>query len=129
VPTCSAVGFGWPGGGAPAGGLGPNELAHRGGRRWPGELAQQFTQPPAVLLVLAAVLAWIGGTPRLAVAVAAVILLNAGFSFAQELQAERAVEALAAFLPEPAQVPDHPAPAKHDRPARRPSRAGGPPCS
>jgi calcium-translocating P-type ATPase len=83
---------------------GPNELARRGGRRWPGELAQQVTQPLAVLLALAAVLAWVSGTPRLAVAIAAVIVLNAGFSFAQELQAERAVEALAAFLPERARV-------------------------
>ena len=83
---------------------GPNELARRGGRRWPGELAAQFTQPLAVLLAVAAVLAWASGTPRLAIAIAAVILLNAGFAFAQEMQAERAVEALAAFLPEHARV-------------------------
>jgi calcium-translocating P-type ATPase len=83
---------------------GANELARRAGRRWPGELAAQFTQPLAVLLALAAVLALASGAPRLAVAVAAVILLNAGFSFAQEMQAERAVEALAAFLPERARV-------------------------
>ena len=83
---------------------GPNELARRGGRRWPGELAAQFTQPLALLLAAAAVLAWASGTPRLTVAIAAVIILNAAFSFAQELQAERAVEALAAFLPEKARV-------------------------
>jgi len=83
---------------------GPNELARRGGRRWPGELAAQFTQPLAVLLAVAGVLAWASGTPRLAIAIAAVILLNAGFAFAQEMQAERAVEALAAFLPERARV-------------------------
>ena len=83
---------------------GPNELTRRGGRRWPGELAGQFTHPLALLLALAAALAWASGTPRLAIAIAAVIVLNAAFSFAQELQAERAVEALAAFLPERAQV-------------------------
>ena len=83
---------------------GPNELARRGGRQWPGELLAQFTQPLAVLLAVAAVLAWVSGTPRLAVAIAAVILLNAAFAFAQEMQAERAVEALAAFLPERAKV-------------------------
>ena len=83
---------------------GPNELTRRGGRRWPGELAGQFTHPLALLLALAAVLAWASGTPRLAVAIAAVIFLNAAFSFVQELQAERAVEALAAFLPERARV-------------------------
>ncbi len=83
---------------------GPNELSRRGGRRWPGELARQFTQPLAVLLALAAVLAWVSGTPRLGIAIVAVIFLNAGFAFAQEMQAERAVEALAAFLPERARV-------------------------
>jgi len=83
---------------------GPNELARRGGRRWPGELARQFTHPLALLLMLAAVLAWVSGTPELGIAIAAVILLNAGFAFAQEMQAEQAVEALAAFLPERALV-------------------------
>jgi calcium-translocating P-type ATPase len=83
---------------------GPNELARRGGRRWPGELARQFTQPLAVLLAMAAALAWGTGSPRLAIAIVAVIFLNAGFAFAQEMQAERAVEALAAFLPEHARV-------------------------
>jgi magnesium-transporting ATPase (P-type) len=84
--------------------FGANELSRRGGRRWPGELARQFTQPLAVLLAVAAVLAWVSGTPRLGIAIVAVIFLNAGFAFAQEMEAERAVEALAAFLPERARV-------------------------
>jgi magnesium-transporting ATPase (P-type) len=92
---------------------GPNELVRRGGRRWPGELARQFTHPLALLLAAAAVLAWASGTPRLTVAIAAVILLNASFSFVQELQAERAVEALAAFLPARA-VPVRSADQAHD---------------
>jgi len=83
---------------------GPNELARRGGRRLPAELARQFTHPLALLLSLAAVLAWASGTPRLGIAIVAVIMLNPGFAFAQEMQAERAVEALAAFLPEHARV-------------------------
>jgi calcium-translocating P-type ATPase len=83
---------------------GPNELSRRGGRRWPSELARQFTQPLAVLLAVAAALAWASGTPRLGIAIVAVIFLNAGFAFVQEMQAERAVEALAAFLPERARV-------------------------
>ncbi|MGA5305869.1 cation-translocating P-type ATPase [Nucisporomicrobium flavum] len=83
---------------------GPNELARRTGRRWPGELLSQFTQPLAILLAVAAGLAWAGGTPALAVAVVAVILLNAGFAFVQEMQAEHAVDALAAFLPATARV-------------------------
>jgi magnesium-transporting ATPase (P-type) len=84
--------------------IGPNQLSRRGGRRWPGELIHQFTQPLAVLLAVAAALAWASGTPRLTGAIVAVIFLNAGFAFAQEMQAERAVEALAAFLPERARV-------------------------
>ncbi|WP_267882354.1 cation-translocating P-type ATPase [Streptomyces sp. NRRL B-24484] len=83
---------------------GPNALARRGGRRWPGELAQQFTHPLAVLLALAAVLALVSGAPALAVAIAAVIVLNALLAFAQERQAEQAVEALADFLPDRATV-------------------------
>jgi calcium-translocating P-type ATPase len=83
---------------------GPNELTRRSGRRWPRELLAQFTQPLAILLALAAVLAWVGGTKALSLAVVAVILLNAGFAFVQEMQAERAVEALAAYLPATARV-------------------------
>lgn len=43
-------------------------------------------------------------SPSLAVAWVAVILLNAGFAFVQEMQARRAVEALAAFRPAIARV-------------------------
>ncbi len=77
---------------------GPNELTRHSARRWPGELLAQFTQPLALLLAIAAALAWVGGTPALSVAVVAVIVLNAAFAFVQEMQAERAVEAFAAFL-------------------------------
>jgi P-type E1-E2 ATPase len=83
---------------------GPNELPQRSGRRWPGELLKQVTHPLALVLVVAAVLAWLTGTPVLAAAIVAVIVLNAGFAFVQELQAERAVEALAAYLPTHARV-------------------------
>ncbi|WIM97321.1 cation-transporting P-type ATPase [Actinoplanes oblitus] len=83
---------------------GANELTRHTGRRWPSELLSQFTQPLAILLAVAAGLAWAGGTPALAIAVVAVILLNAGFAFVQEMQAEHAVDALAAFLPATAWV-------------------------
>ena len=79
---------------------GPNQLTRRGGPSWPRDLLEQFTQPLVVLLGVAAVLAWVGGTPALSLAVLAVILLNAAFAFVQEQQAERAVDALAAFLPD-----------------------------
>ena len=83
---------------------GPNELAERGGRRWPAELVRQLTHPLALVLAVAALLAWASGTPSLAIAIAAVIALNAAFAFFQEVQAERAVAALAAFLPSHARV-------------------------
>jgi magnesium-transporting ATPase (P-type) len=83
---------------------GPNELRRRGGRRWPGELGRQFTHPLALLLWAAAVLAWAAGIAAVAVAIVVVIFLNAAFAFVQEMQAERAVEALAAYLPARAKV-------------------------
>jgi calcium-translocating P-type ATPase len=83
---------------------GPNELARRGGAHWPGQLARQFTHPLALLLFLAAGLAFAAGTTVLALAILAVIVLNALFAFGQERQAERAVEALRAYLPQRASV-------------------------
>ncbi|MFF4646515.1 cation-translocating P-type ATPase [Streptomyces sp. NPDC001389] len=83
---------------------GPNMLRRRGGRRWPGELARQFTHPLALLLWAAALLAWWAGIIAVALAVVVVIVVNAAFAFVQEMQAERAVEALAAYLPERAKV-------------------------
>ena len=84
--------------------FGPNELRRQRGRRWPRELARQFTHPLALLLVAAAGLAWIAGIVAVALAIVVVILLNAAFAFVQEMQAERAVEALAAFIPSHAKV-------------------------
>jgi calcium-translocating P-type ATPase len=78
---------------------GRNEIVRRGGIRWPRQLAKQFTHPLALLLWLAAALAFVGGTPVLGAAILAVIALNAVFAFAQERQAERAIEALRRFLP------------------------------
>jgi calcium-translocating P-type ATPase len=83
---------------------GPNVLERRGGRRWPRELAAQFTHPLALLLWAAAALAGIAGIVPVAIAIVVVILINALFAFAQEAQAERAVEALQAYLPPHATV-------------------------
>ncbi len=80
---------------------GPNELTRRGGRKWPGELARQLTHPLALLLLwLAAALSFAVGSYTVAIAVLLVIALNAVFAFVQEMQAEKAVEALAQFLPQ-----------------------------
>jgi calcium-translocating P-type ATPase len=79
---------------------GVNELRRRGGVQWPRELARQLTHPLALLLWLAAGLSLAVGNRTVAIAVLLVILLNAAFAFVQELQAERAVEALAGYLPQ-----------------------------
>ena len=84
--------------------FGANQLAPRGGRRWPGELLAEFTHPLALLLAAAAVLAVISGSPVLGAAIVGVIVLNAVFAFFQELHAEHAVEALAVYLPSRASV-------------------------
>jgi calcium-translocating P-type ATPase len=83
---------------------GPNRLERRHGRRWPKQLARQFTHPLALLLWGAAALAAIAGITPVAVAVVVVIVLNAVFAFAQEMQAERAVEALQGYIPQRARV-------------------------
>ncbi len=83
---------------------GPNELRRRGGAQWPRELARQLTHPLALLLWIAGALAFAVGSHTIAVAVLLVIVLNAGFAFVQELQAERAVEALARYMPQHVRV-------------------------
>jgi calcium-translocating P-type ATPase len=83
---------------------GSNELRRRGGRRWPRRLALQFTHPLALLLWLAAALAFGAGLRVIGAAILAVIVLNAFFAFFQEQQAEKAVEALRRYLPQQATV-------------------------
>ncbi len=83
---------------------GPNELHRRGGMKWPAELARQLTHPLALLLWLAAALSFAVGSETVAIAVLLVIALNAVFALIQEMQAERAVEALAQFLPQKVRV-------------------------
>jgi len=57
-----------------------------------------------VLLLLAAVLAYVAGTMQLACTILIVIALNAGFAFLQERQAGKAVKALGRYLPPHARV-------------------------
>jgi calcium-translocating P-type ATPase len=83
---------------------GPNALRSATGRTWPRAVARQFTHPLALLLLLAAALAAIAGTPQLAAAIVAVVVLNAVFAFVQEHQAGRAVAALGRYLPPHATV-------------------------
>jgi calcium-translocating P-type ATPase len=83
---------------------GANELQRRGGHRLWRELGRQFTHPLALLLWAAAGLAWLAGIVAVAVAIVVVIIVNALFAFFQEVQAERAVEALQGYLPQHARV-------------------------
>jgi calcium-translocating P-type ATPase len=83
---------------------GPNELRRRGRHRLWRELGRQFVHPLALLLWAAAGLAWVAGTPAAGLAIVGVVALNAVFAFVQELQAERAVEALGEYLPPRASV-------------------------
>jgi calcium-translocating P-type ATPase len=83
---------------------GRNELRRSGGRRLVRELLRQFVHPLALLLWVAAMLALVAGIEPIAIAIVVVIVVNAGFAFFQELQAEHAVEALQEFLPQHALV-------------------------
>ncbi|MGB3335400.1 MAG: cation-transporting P-type ATPase [Mycobacterium sp.] len=83
---------------------GPNELPTVGRNRWLSALLRQFTHPLALLLWLAGGLALVSGSAVLAIAIVAVIFLNALLAFAQEEHAEHAVEALSAYLPQRAWV-------------------------
>ncbi len=83
---------------------GPNEIRRQRGPGHLQALARQFTHPLALLLWAAAALSLLGDLVPLAIAIVAVIVLNAVFAFAQELQAERATEALQEFLSPTARV-------------------------
>ena len=62
-------------------------------------LARQLVHFFAVMLWVAAVLAWLARMPALAAAIAVVVVLNGTFAFAQEYRADRAAERLRDLLP------------------------------
>ena len=83
---------------------GPNRLPTPGRpsavRRLLGELTHFF----AIMLWVAGVLALVAGLPQLAIAIFAVIVLNALFAFVQQERADRAAERLRGMLPTRVQV-------------------------
>jgi calcium-translocating P-type ATPase len=83
---------------------GPNALTSHSGAKWPLALLRQLIHPLALLLWVAAGLAWFAGTTNLAIAIVGVIVLNGLLAFVQEQQAEKAVEALGRYLPDRAAV-------------------------
>ena len=84
--------------------FGRNEISRTAQRSWVRELLRQLAHPLAMLLWVAAALASASGNQTLAIAIVAVILLNAALAYMQELQAERATEALRELLPPHARV-------------------------
>ena len=74
--------------------FGRNELATHGKRNSLAMFAGNFVHLLALLLWIAAFLAFVGGLPELGWAILAVILINGIFSFAQEYRAGQLLEAL-----------------------------------
>ena len=70
------------------------------GRQFLAQLTHFF----AIMLWVAAALAFIAGLPQLGIAIIAVVLLNATFAFVQEGRADRAAERLQGLLPTVATV-------------------------
>ena len=83
---------------------GPNRLPVSRGPQPLALLARQMIGFFAVMLWVAAGLAWIAGMPALAIAIAVVVLLNGSFAFAQEYRADRASQRLGELLPAHATV-------------------------
>ncbi|MGI5132851.1 cation-translocating P-type ATPase [Pseudonocardia sp. CA-107938] len=83
---------------------GPNVLPVR---RPPSPLLlvlHQLTHFFALMLWVAAGLAWLGGMPQLAIAIAVVVVINGLFAFVQEYRADRAGQRLQSLLPQHATV-------------------------
>ena len=74
--------------------IGPNELIDRGVKNPWRILAEQFTEAMVIVLIVAAVLSVFIGDLKDAVAIIAIVILNAVLGFTQEYRAERAMAAL-----------------------------------
>ncbi|MBI4493107.1 MAG: cation-transporting P-type ATPase [Chloroflexi bacterium] len=83
---------------------GPNRIQEAPRTPLPIRFLANLYQPFALLLWVSAGLAFFSGSVELGWAIIAVIFLNAAFSFWQEFQAERALEALKRLFPARARV-------------------------
>ncbi|GAU69793.1 cation-transporting ATPase [Streptomyces sp. NBRC 110611] len=93
--------------------FGPNELPSAGRRGLWRDLATQFTDLFAVVLLVASAITFLAyglqeprdvGTLQLAVAILGVVVLNAAIGFGQEYSAERTAESLQAMVPHTCRV-------------------------
>ena len=83
---------------------GPNVLPAAKRRPAILQLAAGLVHFFALMLWAAAAMAWLAGITSLAVAIAAVVVLNAVFAFVQERRADRAAERLRVLLPSEVRV-------------------------
>jgi magnesium-transporting ATPase (P-type) len=79
--------------------FGPNDLPAGHGQRLTTMFLSKFVHVLAVLLWIAALLAFVGGLPELGWAIIAVILINGLFSFLQEYRAGQLLAALRSQIP------------------------------
>ena len=83
---------------------GPNELPRPRRRPMALRFAAELVHFFALMLWVAAGLAWAAGLVQLTVAIGGVVVLNAVFSFIQEQRADRAAERLRVLLPSEVRV-------------------------
>ncbi len=83
---------------------GPNSIAEPPVAPHWRRLLSYVTHPMALLLWAAGLLATVGGRPSLGIVIWVVVLVNGGFSFWREYQAEQAVSTLRRLLPSFARV-------------------------
>ena len=84
--------------------VGPQSVPEAPGPTLGRRLVEQLVHFFALMLWIAAGLAFVGGLPELGIAIIVVILVNGAFSFVQEYRTERTVRSLSALLPERAVV-------------------------
>jgi Ca2+-transporting ATPase len=77
---------------------GPNEIESEEPFSWPAAVVRQVLDPLVLILLLAAVVSGVVGEVLDAVAIAAIVTLNAAVSFVQEWRAERALAALGGLV-------------------------------
>ncbi len=83
---------------------GPNALVQKPGTPWWKLLAHQFTSPLIWLLIAAAIISGVLGELVEAIAIIAIVLLNAAVGFVQEFRAQASVLALRALTSPRARV-------------------------